>query len=100
MLKIINKSLIFCFVVLFCNIASGSVMAAESGGGQVSSKSHISFYSDEPEKEKPIPTPKPKPSNLPQAGEAIKRYWLVGLVMVISVVILFVRKRRRRGYEK
>ncbi|WP_314062783.1 LPXTG cell wall anchor domain-containing protein [uncultured Vagococcus sp.] len=103
-MKIINKSLTFCLVVLICGILPhSSVLAAESGGGQVSSNSKITFYSDEPKKEEPKPTPTPKPTPkpgiLPQTGEAVKNFSLAGITLLSITVILFLRKRRKE-YEK
>lgn len=103
-MKIINKGLAFCLVVLFCGIVtSDNVLAVESGGGQVSTNSKITFYSDD-SKPTPTPTPKatptPKSGILPQTGESVGYYSLVGMVILITLFVVFVKKRGRQKYEK
>lgn len=97
----------FCLVVLFCGmVTSDCVQAAESGGGQVSSNSKITFYGGESKKEEPTPSPNPapkptpKPGILPQTGEVIKNYSVGGIAVLSVVAILFVRRRRRGKHEK
>ena len=103
-MKIINKALAICLVILFYGtITSTSVLAAEAGGGQVSTNSKIVFYEDDVKptpKPAPTPTPKPKPGILPQTGEQVGYYSIGGLAVLLMVIALIVWKRRRKEYEK
>lgn len=107
-MKTSNKVMLLCFVVLLYGITfngASSVSAAETGGGQVSSSSKITFYNgqEEPkEKEpnKPKPPQKQKPGILPQTGNVRGNYSLIGFVVLgLSLVVWAVFKKRGKENE-
>lgn len=87
-------------VTLIVGLLSNTiVVSAESGGGQVSSTSKITFYQgDEQKKEEIIAPPKvlEKKDALPQTGEAqINRLVLgLGLLTLTSGVLLYKKKKQ------
>ena len=103
-MKVTIKRVTLCLVVLLCGFVSNNVLAAESNGGQVSSTSKITFYQvEEPKKDEPTPDPKPTPTpkpSLPQTGEVLRNYSLIGLGVISLTAGLFYLLKRRKGYEK
>lgn len=97
---------IFC-MILFMSFNQISVKA-ESAGGQVSSKSGITFYQSEepPTKEsKPTPNPKDKTGSndktfLPKTGEQKGNGTFYGWGFVLMAFVGWILLKRRRKYEK
>lgn len=101
-LKLIKKIITLCLVASLWSLLTISelAIAAESGGGQISSTSKITFYEgEEPVEPKPIAPPKTpiKSGVLPQLGHFIKHYGIWGLATLglIGLVIFYRRKKQQ-----
>lgn len=109
-----NHFLICLLVVLMSILTKPYMVLGDSTNGQVVVPSEISFYEDNSESTKDEPTSSSsikkntsknnttqtdKTTNkgiLPQTGEAIKNYGLIGVAIMIVVVMLFFLRKRRK----
>lgn len=92
-----------CLGVLIISLmaATTTVFAATetANGGEVTSKSKITFI----EGDKPKPAPKPAPNTppkkggvLPQTGESVSQFLWIGIVVIVLVTSLFFWKKKRK----
>lgn len=108
-MKSISHLMILCLLILlFGGLTSQPVQAAESGGGQVSNPSTITFFEGDkvvPDAPKELPStiesPPKKLSLLPQTGERIEWSFLAGgtCLSLIGIGVIIHRMRRPR-HEK
>ena len=104
MKKIIKAVLCTMLLITFSQIN----VKAESAGGQVSSKSGITFLqNEEPPKKEPATNQKVEPQSeskvktfLPKTGEKMSNLSFYGTLITVFILTVYVILKRRRKYEK
>ena len=104
-MKRVKRSMILCLGLVVFFFSLGGHVSAESthNDGQVTSPGGITFLQG---KEEPITKPGTKPVSkvvtkvLPQTGEALKNYSLLGLGLLLIVAFWLVILKRRGKHEQ
>ncbi|WP_430602384.1 hypothetical protein IGJ02_002721 [Enterococcus sp. DIV0724b] len=104
------RIILFCCSLILClgAVYTGYVvLASEEIGGQVSTNGKISFYEESAEPDistdqEPVSATPSKPNGkpLPNTGEQIQKYGVIGVVLIFLILLVLFLRKRRKGEPK